>query len=144
MFCFEHTSYICCIFRSRNKCHFTLEHFNKSTIPSTFPVTAGRTKTWSTFLLTRLLLMFGVRTNYLHSFIQSELGEKLWAWRWWMEHVKPCPAGLEPARGCPLNFCPLLLTTSSVTALFTSVKNSYHPQLGAASHLLRVAGWKNA
>lgn len=135
---------ICCIFRRRNKCHFSLEHFNKSTIPSTFLVTARRTKTWSTFLLTCLLLMFGVRTNYLHSFIQSELGEKLRAWRWWTEHIKPCAAGLEPARGCSLNFCPLLLTTTSVTALFTSVKNSSHPQLGAVSHLLRMAGWKNA
>lgn len=51
---------ICCVyvvaFRKRNKCHFPLEHINKSKIPSTFSVTVGETKTWNTFLLTCLLL----------------------------------------------------------------------------------------
>lgn len=75
-------------FRKRNKCHFSLEHFKKSTIPSTFPVTAGKTKTWGIFLLICLLLMFDAMANYLHWFIQpiavgwlwSTLGHVLQVW----------------------------------------------------------------
>lgn len=139
---------ICCVymlvFRKRNKCHFSLEHFNKSTIPSAFLVTAGKTKTWSLFLLTCLLLTFDTMTNYLYSFIQSKLGEGLPACRRWMEDIRTCPAQLGACQG---------LTTEGTQScwpppappLFSSVKDCYHPQLKRwLFNLLRMSGWKNA
>lgn len=58
----------------------SLKHFNKSTIPSTIPCDNRENKNLE-HLSPCLLLMFDAVTDYLHSFTQSKLGERLPACR---------------------------------------------------------------
>lgn len=98
------------VFRNRNKCHFSPEHFNNQHFQAIcFLRQQGKQKLRAPFSLLACFWRL-MQWHSLYSLTQTTLGESLPACRRWLGHIRKSPAGLDPARGW---MPPLLLSTNS-------------------------------